>query len=125
MAHEERVLTNIAEARAAIVKANGPKEAAEANQRLTEGLSTLFVMVSEQYPDLKANANFAQLQEELVSTENRVSLRRQAYNDAVMLYHNGIEGFPGNIIAGGRFKPMELFELPLNSAARDVPTIKF
>ena len=122
MAHERDTLEAVIKARAAAVsglaaaKANPGDAAAmqqlsSADQGLTGALGRLMV-VSEQYPDLKANQNMMQLSEELTSTENRVGFARQAYNDAVMRLNNAIEQFPGSIIAGmGNFKQAEFFEV--------------
>lgn len=74
------------------------------------GVLHRFLAIAEAYPDLKANANMLALQEELTSTENRISFARQAYNDAVMSYNNARETFPGVLLAGG-FPPATLFEL--------------
>ncbi len=87
-------------------------------------LGRLFAL-TENYPDLKANQNMAQLTEELTSTENKVSFARQAYNDAVMQYNTGREVFPASIIAGmGNFQPAQLFEIE-NAAERQAPQVKF
>ena len=108
-AHERAVLTEVTQARA---NATGVKLTPEvlndpeamkrfqaAQNQLTGALSRLLVTV-ERYPDLKANQNFLQLQDELTHTENKVSFSRQFYNDAVLEYNNAIESFPGNLFAG-------------------------
>ena len=83
----------------------------KADGALTQSLGRLFA-VAEGYPDLKANQNMLNLQEELASTENRIGFSRQAYNDAVMKMNNGIEQFPSNIVAGMfSFKQGEFFEV--------------
>lgn len=97
--HEKGVLTEVTNARTAIMNAQTPTEKAAANNMLSDTLKSLFA-VSENYPDLKANQNFLQLQEELSGTENKISYARQNYNDMVMLYNNKREMFPSNIIAG-------------------------
>ena len=110
MAHERETLEAVIQARAAAVSGlkaasanpgdpNAMAQLANADQGLTGALSRLMV-VSESYPDLKANQNMMQLSEELTSTENRVAFARQAYNDSVMGYNNKREVFPSNIIAG-------------------------
>jgi LemA protein len=110
MAHERETLEAVIQARAAAVSglkaasanpgdANAMAQLSSADQGLTGALSRLMV-VSEAYPDLKANQNMMQLSEELTSTENRVAFARQAYNDSVMGYNNKREVFPSNIIAG-------------------------
>jgi LemA protein len=82
-------------------------------------------LVVENYPDLKANQNFLSLQEELSSTENKISFARQAYNDQVLGYNNKIEMFPSNIVAGMfNFKQEEFFEIE-NEEEREVPKVQF
>ena len=84
---------------------------AAAQGQLNAGLGRLFA-VAEGYPDLKANQNMLQLQEELTSTENRIGFSRQHYNDSVMKMNNGLEQFPANIIAGMfNFKAGEFFDM--------------
>ena len=82
-----------------------------------------FLALAEAYPDLKASANMLALQEELASTENRISFARQAYNDAVMSYNNARETFPGVLMAG-RFPAATLFELEV-AAERAPVQVKF
>ena len=97
---------------------------AGADGALTGALGRLMV-VMEQYPDLKANENMMQVQEELTSTENKVAFSRQAYNDAVMGYNNKREVFPSNIIAGMfGFKFAQSWELD-DEVARDAPKVNF
>jgi LemA protein len=99
-------------------------DAAAAERDLSSALSRFFVVV-ESYPDLKANQNFLALQEELTSTENKISFARQFYNDSVMRFNNKTEMFPSNIIAGMfNFKAAEMFELK-DTAEREVPQVKF
>ena len=79
----------------------------------------------ENYPDLKASQNFLALQEELSSTENKISFARQAYNDSVTRYNTRIQTIPANLVAGpAGFKPRELFELT-DAAERAVPKVSF
>ncbi len=87
------------------------------------GVLHRFLAVAEAYPDLKANTNMLALQEELTSTENRISFARQAYNDAVMAYNNARETFPGVLLAG-RFPAATLFELQV-AAEREPVQVKF
>jgi LemA protein len=83
------------------------------------------MVVVERYPDLKANQNMMALQEELTSTENKVSFARQAYNDAVMVYNTKRETFPSNLFAGVfGFTEAKLFEI-LDAAEREAPKVKF
>jgi LemA protein len=87
---------------------------------LTAALGQLLVLV-ENYPDLKANQNFLALQEELVSTENRIGFARQAYNDVATRYNNARETFPANLVSGG-FPRADLFEID-TAAERAAPQL--
>ena len=86
--------------RAAVASAATPEAKMEASGQLTRALRGLLA-VAEAYPELKANANFQQLQADLTDTENRISYARQSYNDVVMDYNNAIQTFPGSLVAGG------------------------
>lgn len=89
------------------------------------GLLTRFFALAEAYPDLKANQNMAQLQEELASTENRIAFARQAYNDTVMAYNTRREQFPDSIVANSfNFAAAELWQLE-NTEARQAPRVSF
>src|ERR1041385_8188051 len=92
--HEKGAIDAVSSARAAMMGAKGPQEKLDASNARTGALGRLFA-VAEAYPDLKANTNFLQLQDELSHTENKVSFARQAYNDSVLRYNNAIETFPG------------------------------
>lgn len=111
MAHEREVLENVTRARAqAIEVKGGAAEQAQAENALTQTLRSLFA-VAENYPQLRANENMLKLQEELTSTENRISFARQHYNDQVMRLNTKTEIFPTRIIAGMfNFKKEEFFE---------------
>jgi LemA protein len=103
---------------------NAVKGLASADAGLTGALSKLMV-VSEQYPDLKANQNMMQLTEELTSTENKVAFARQAYNDAVMTYNTSRETFPNVVLAGAfGFLPAELFHVD-DPTERNAPKVSF
>ena len=101
MGFEQDVLTKVTEARANAVAAGakGPAEQAQAENALTGTLRSLFAVV-ENYPDLKANQNVMQLQEELTTTENQISFSRQHYNATVLDYNTSIATFPNNVLAG-------------------------
>jgi LemA protein len=120
---------NIAASAAEAVAANPANGAAVKNLMgaeagLTGALSRLMV-VSEQYPDLKANQNMMQLTEELTSTENKVAFARQAFNDSVMTYNTTREVFPNVIFAGMfGFQPAELFKIE-DPTERNAPQVKF
>ena len=108
--HEKKVLTDVTEARASMMKAGSVKEKAKASNMLSDTLKSLFA-VSESYPDLKANENFLQLQEELSGTENKISYARQHYNDMVMQFNTKIQLFPNNVFANMlHFKAKDSFE---------------
>ncbi len=110
-AHERETLEAVVQARNAAMSAEGPAEAAQTENMLTGALRSLFAL-SEAYPDLKANQNFAQLQEELTATESRIAFARQHYNDSVLGYNTKIETFPANIVAGMfNFTEREYFEI--------------
>ncbi|MEE9430778.1 MAG: LemA family protein [Melioribacteraceae bacterium] len=124
MTHEKETLENITKARAGAVEASSVGEKAKAESEL-QGALGKFNLVVENYPDLKANQNFMALQEELTSTENKISFSRQAYNDEVLQFNNKIEMFPSNIIAGMfNFIKEEFFEIEVD-AERDVPKVNF
>ena len=100
------------------------RQLGKAESGLSGALGRLFAL-AEAYPDLKANENMMQLSEELTATENKVSFARQAFNDAVMLYNNARESFPGNLVAGWfSFMPAELLEIE-SEEKREVPEVSF
>ena len=108
--HERETLEAVIAARNAATTAQGPAEQAQSENVLTGALRQLFA-VSEAYPDLKANQNFLELQEELTATEGRIAYARQHYNDSVLRYNTAIETFPAVILAGPlRFTEREYFE---------------
>ena len=124
MQHERETLEHITEARNLAMRPGSVPERAQAEQQLTQALHNFFVVV-ENYPDLKANQNFLALQEELTSTENRISFARQAYNDAVMNFNNVLQMFPTNIVGGiFGFKGQDFFEIQ-DAAEREVPKVSF
>jgi len=109
-AHERQTLEAVTEARARLQQAGTPAQAAEANNQLTQTLRSLFA-VAEQYPDLKANQNFLDLQRELADTEDKIAYARQFYNTNVLSYNAKIETFPSVIMANMfGFQPSEFFE---------------
>lgn len=122
--HERETLENITNARSRAMGADSVGEKAKAESALSGAISK-FMLVVENYPDLKANQNFLALQEELTSTENKIAFSRQAYNDQVMLYNNKIQMFPSNIVAGMfNFQPSEFFEIE-NESERQAPKVDF
>lgn len=121
--HEKETLDAVITARNKAVSANSPKEEMEANGELTQALTRLFAL-TEAYPDLKANTNFVDLQNNLKETEDKIAYARQFYNDAVLQYKNKIEMFPSNIVASMfGFKPEEFFEA--NEKEKEVPKVQF
>ena len=124
MEHERGTFEAITEARSRAMGANTPAEAGKAEGALTDALSK-FMLVVENYPDLKANQNFLSLQETLTSTENKIAFARQGYNDQTLFYNNKIQMFPSNIIAGTfNFGKRDFFEIE-NEAEREVPKVEF
>ena len=124
MDHERDTLENITKARSQAVQAEGVGDKAKAEGELTQALGK-FNLVVENYPDLKANQNFLSLQEELTSTENKISFSRQSYNDQVLFYNNKIQMFPSNIIAGMfKFNEEEFFEVE-DEKEKAVPKVSF
>jgi LemA protein len=122
--HERETLEAITNARSKAVEASGVAEQGKAESQLSEALSR-FLLIVENYPDLKASHNFLALQEELTSTENKVGFARQFYNDQVMKYNTKIESVPANIIANMfNFEKSEFFEVELPKE-REVPKVKF
>lgn len=118
--HEREVLENVTKARTSAMAATGVKDAAEKNNQLSQTLKSLFA-VAENYPDLKANQNMLALQEELTSTENRISFARQHYNDCVMSFNTSTQTFPSNIVAGlFHFAQEEFFEVEAPEERKNV-----
>ena len=110
-AHEKETLDAVITARNAGMNASGPQEQAAADNMLTGALKSVFAL-SEAYPDLKANQNFLNLQEELTSTEDRIAYARQFYNDSVLNYNNKIQTFPRNVVANSfKFEKREFFDV--------------
>jgi len=124
MAHERGTLENITNARSKAVSAQGVSEKAKAEAQLTEAIGK-FNLVVENYPDLKANQNFLALQEELTSTENKISFSRQNYNDQVLFFNNKIQMFPSNIIASMFGFKEEVFFQVEDTTERAVPKVSF
>ena len=109
--HEKTTLENVVKARGQAVQAQGVQAQAQAEGQLSAALGRLMVVV-EQYPDLKANQNFLELQEELTSTVSRIAFARQHYNDSVLGYNTKIQSFPANVVAGMfKFTEREYFEV--------------
>jgi LemA protein len=123
-AHERGTLDAVVAARSKATSAQTVSDRIQSEGELSQALGRLMVVV-EAYPDLKANQNFLALQEELTSTENKISFSRQFYNDSAMQYNTRIESFPANVIAGSfAFRPSALFEL-LDREERAPVAVKF
>jgi len=121
--HENEAIEKVTEARAAMLSAKNVDEMNAANTQLSESLGRL-IAIAEAYPDLKASANFIQLQDELANTENRITVARRDYNDAVKTYNTKIKQFPGNIFAGmGGFSEAKYFEA--EEKDKEVPVVDF
>ncbi len=124
MKHERGTMEAVTEARARAMGAKSVSDAAKAEGALGEALSK-FMLVVENYPDLKANQNFLAVQEELSSTENRIAFARQAYNDGVLFFNNKIQMFPSNIVAAMfSFGKRDFFEVSV-AAEREAPKVNF
>ncbi len=122
MEFERDTLTSVMEARSRAVSASGPAQAGKAEGELTQALGRLF-MLTENYPQLKANENVKMLQEELTATENKVGFARQFYNDIATKFNIARETFPSNIVAGAfNFNRAELFEIT-EPGERAVPKV--
>jgi len=124
--HERETLESVTKARnfAQQMSSSGAVERAKAESELSSALARLMA-VAENYPDLKANQNYLALQEELTSTENRISFARQYYNDSVLKYNNTTQMFPSNVVARAfGFKSSEFFELTV-AEERQAPKVSF
>ncbi|MDI6601431.1 MAG: LemA family protein [Thermoanaerobacteraceae bacterium] len=122
-AHEQAVFDSVNQAREKLLSAGSVADAAQANQELTGALGRLLA-ISEAYPELKADANFRALQDELAGTENRIAVARMDYNNAVKAYNTRIRRFPTSIIAGMfGFEQKQYFQA--EEGAREVPQVDF
>jgi LemA protein len=136
LAHERQTLEAVIAARGAAVNASQRAAATPGDPAAMTGLAQAegvlggalgrLMAVFENYPDLKANQNILQVQEELASTENKVAFARQGYNDAVMLYNTQRESFPDTVVAGlAGFKEATLLEATESAEERKAPKVKF
>jgi LemA protein len=126
MGHERGTLEAVTKARQQAIDLSGASalERAKVENALSQTLRSLFA-VAESYPDLKANQNFLALQEELTSTENKISFSRQYYNDSVLRLNNRIQMFPSNVVAGMFSFQMEQFFQVEAAEDRQAPQVKF
>ncbi len=123
-AHEKTTLENVVAARAKATTASGVADVAAADGAVTQALRGLLAVV-ENYPDLKASSNFLALQEELGTTENKVSFARQFYNDNVRSLNQAVKTFPSNLFAGLAKVGARDFYVVDDPADRQAPTVKF
>jgi len=122
--HEAATFEKVTQARNMAINAGTVAEQGAAENMLTGALKSLFA-VAEAYPELKANTNFMQLQEELTGTESKIAYARQFYNDSVMSYNTAIQSFPANLLAGlFGFTQREYFEIEL-AEAKEAPQVSF
>ncbi|MGD2126187.1 MAG: LemA family protein [Desulfobacteraceae bacterium] len=122
-AHEKEVFVSVTEARSKVAGAGNIGQKIEANNQLSSALARLLVVV-ERYPNLKANANFIRLQDELAGTENRIAVERRRYNESVKTYNIKIRRFPTNLLAGMLgFEKAAFFEVP--KERQETPKVKF
>jgi LemA protein len=122
--HERQTLEAVTQARANAINAQGPAQQAQAENVISGALKSLFA-VAEAYPDLKANENFLNLQEELTGTEGRISYARQFYNDTVLRLNTKTETFPGNVFANAfGIRQREYFEIE-QGPEREAPRVQF
>ena len=122
-AHERGTLEAVIQARNTAIAAPGVEQKVAAENMLSGALRQIFAL-SEAYPDLKANQNFLSLQEELTSSEDRISYARQFYNDSVQTFNTAIQTFPRNLLAGMfNFQPRQFFQA--EQGAEEVPRVQF
>lgn len=120
MSHEKDVLEKVTELRTSWSNANSVEDKAKVDGELSSALKTIMA-VSENYPDLKANQNFIDLQNQLSDTENKISYSRQFYNDTVTRFNTKIEVFPSNIVANmAHFEKAQLFKIDSEEARQNV-----
>jgi LemA protein len=123
-AQEQTVFGDIAKARSTLLSAQSPEERIAANNQLDGALGRLLA-IAENYPQLKSNENFLQLQDELAGTENRIAVERRRYNDVVQDYNTYISLFPNNIVAGwAGFKANQAY-FTASDQSREVPKVQF
>ena len=121
--HEKGIITEVTNARKALLGATDITSRVKAGNQLQQALKSIFAL-AENYPNLKANENFLHLQQELAAIEDKVAYSRQFYNDSILDFNNSVESFPGNIFASIYGKREKKFlEIPVESRA--VPKVSF
>ena len=123
MKHEKYIVKEVTDARKALLSAKTIQQKAKAGAELQHALKSIFA-IAENYPNLKANENFLQLQNELSAIEDKVAYSRQFYNDSILDYNNSVKSFPGNFFASIYSKQEKKF-LEIPAEARAVPKISF
>ncbi len=123
MKHEKSIMTDVTEARKHLISAKSLPERAKAGAELQNALRSIFA-IAENYPNLKANENFIQLQQELSAIEERIAYARQYYNDSILTYNNTVESFPGVMFAR-MFNKQEKQMLQITKEERSVPKVEF
>jgi LemA protein len=121
--HEKSIMSEVSRARQALVSAKNLNSKIKANGQLENALGKLFA-IAENYPDLKANTNFLELQRELSSTEDRVAYARQNFNDSILSYNNLHQKFPGSMYASMFGKKKKEY-LQITEVEKKVPEVKF
>ncbi len=121
--HEKSIMKEVTEARKALLSATNIAGKVKAGDELQQALKSIFA-IAENYPQLRANENFLQLQEELSSIENKVAYSRQFYNDNILDYNNSVESFPGNFFAK-LYKQSEKTFLQISAKEKAVPKVSF
>ena len=122
--HETEVFKDIADARAALIGGRTPQEKFQANDQLSGALSRLLA-ISENYPQLRSNENFLQLQDEIAGTENRIAIERRKYNEALQTYNANIEVFPNSVVASiSGFTRNDAY-FKTEPGARSAPKVQF
>lgn len=122
--HETEVFKDIADARSALLGARNPQEKIQANQQLDGALGRLLV-IAENYPQLRSNENFLQLQDEIAGTENRIAVERRKYNEALQRYNTSISLFPDNIVASLSGFNRDDAYFKTEPGARTAPKVQF
>jgi len=122
--HETEVFKDIADARARLAGGRTPGEKIQANQQLDSAISRLLV-IAENYPALKSNENFLQLQDELAGTENRIAVERRKYNEALQRYNTSIDLFPNSLVAGMSGLTRNDAYFQTEPGARTAPKVQF
>ena len=123
MKHEQKIMSEVTKARQVLLKAPTIERKIKAGNELQTALRSIFA-IAENYPNLKANENFLNLQQELSAIEDKIAYSRQFYNDSILSYNNSVESFPGNVFANMYGKKEKQF-LEIPKEAKAVPKVEF